>query len=86
MCSSLIAIPNLNGYPILAVFAGTSSHYDQIYYGFSNALNYTSPKLHSVVVEDLTPNTSYFYRVGDLKTQYWSEVSMCCMWNPGQDQ
>ncbi|KFM27138.1 Purple acid phosphatase 15 [Auxenochlorella protothecoides] len=55
------------------VLEGTSSHYDQIYYGFSNALNYTSPKLHSVVVEDLTPNTSYFYRVGDLKSQYWSE-------------
>ena len=46
--------------------------YNQIYnttmdprVGGSSALNYTSPLLHSVVVANLTPGVTYFYRVGD---------------------
>lgn len=53
---------------------GTSKHYNYTYWGFPGALNYTSGKLHSVIVEDLVPGTTYFYRVGDAATQYWSDV------------
>ena len=45
--------------------------YNQIYNttvpgnGGATALNYTSPLLHTVVLSGLTPNTKYYYRVGD---------------------
>lgn len=46
--------------------------YNQIYnttvsprVGGDNAYNYTSPLLHSVVVANLAPGATYFYRVGD---------------------
>jgi predicted phosphodiesterase len=53
------------------VATGTSSFYTQVYtYSPSAAggnpnLNYTSPQLHNVVLSGLTPNTQYFYVVGD---------------------
>lgn len=45
--------------------------YNQIYsanqslLNMTNALNYSSPVLHTVVLEDLEPNTTYYYSVGD---------------------
>lgn len=45
--------------------------YSQIYNttvagnGGATALNYTSPVLHTVVLSDLKPGTTYFYQVGD---------------------
>ncbi|KAK9854186.1 hypothetical protein WJX84_001590 [Apatococcus fuscideae] len=52
--------------------SGITQTYNQIYnttmdprVGGSSALNYTSPLLHSVVVANLTPGVTYFYRVGD---------------------
>jgi len=33
--------------------------------GGSTALNYTSPVLHTVVLNNLTAGTKYFYQVGD---------------------
>lgn len=45
--------------------------YNQIYNttvagnGGATALNYTSPVLHTVVLSDLKPGTTYFYQVGD---------------------
>ena len=34
----------------------------------TNALNYSSPVLHTAVLENLEPNTTYFYSVGDSDT------------------
>ena len=45
--------------------------YNQIYNttvagnGGSTSLNYTSPLLHTVVISGLTPDTKYYYQVGD---------------------
>ena len=45
--------------------------YEQIYpavvpnVNITNALNYTSPVLHTVVLHDLEPNTTYYYSVGN---------------------
>ncbi|CAL5218603.1 g300 [Coccomyxa viridis] len=50
---------------------GTAQVYSQIYnasyafWGGNSTLNYTSPVLHTVVLPDLTPNTAYYYSVGD---------------------
>ena len=52
--------------------------YDQVYpavvpkVNITNALNYTSPVLHTVVIKELEPNTTYYYSVGDGKNM--SEV------------
>lgn len=43
------------------------THYTQIY-SFSNAnpnLNYSSPLFHHVVLQNLAPNTLYYYKCGD---------------------
>ncbi|KAK9797409.1 hypothetical protein WJX73_007209 [Symbiochloris irregularis] len=50
---------------------GTAEVYDQIYTSsvpganVTNALNYTSPVLHTVQLNNLKPNTTYYYQVGD---------------------
>ncbi|KAK9812080.1 hypothetical protein WJX73_004456 [Symbiochloris irregularis] len=53
------------------IINGTAEVYNQIYtanqslLNMTNALNYSSPVLHTVVLEDLEPNTTYYYQVGD---------------------
>lgn len=45
----------------------TNTFHTQIY-NFSNAnpaLNYSSPLFHHVTLQQLTPNTTYYYKVGD---------------------
>ena len=47
--------------------ASTNTYYTQIY-SFANAnpnLNYSSPIFHHVTIQNLTANTTYFYKVGD---------------------
>ena len=53
---------------------GAVQYYDQIYpavinyINITNAMNYTSPVMHTVVLADLEPNMTYYYQVGDGST------------------
>lgn len=51
----------------LTANAATITYYNQIY-TFANAnpnYNYSSPLFHHVVLSNLVPSTTYFYKVGD---------------------
>jgi len=39
-----------------------------------NCLQYSSPQLHHAVISDLSPSTTYYYRVGDAASNSWSDV------------
>lgn len=73
-------LPPLQTMPL----AGNSSYYNQTYWGFPGARNYTSPQIHAVVVEGLVPGQTYFFRVGDPLLQAWSEVQRVLEWKQGE--
>lgn len=50
-------------------FTGTSTQYT---YNYPGRANYTSPLLHSAVLQGLDPRTMYFYRCGDLEKSVFS--------------
>ncbi|KAK9830772.1 hypothetical protein WJX74_006451 [Apatococcus lobatus] len=71
--------------------SGITETYNQIYnttvsprVGGDNAFNYTSPLLHSVVVANLSPGATYFYRVGD-GTTFSGTFNFTALKAPGQN-
>ena len=63
--------------------------YSQIYNtsvagnGGATALNYTSPNLHTVVLNNLQPGTKYFYQVGD-GTTYSGTYNFTALADPSE--
>lgn len=53
--------------------AGVVKRYTQAY-NYEGAQNYTSPHIHSAIANGLDPGTRYYYRVGGLGRNLWSEV------------
>uniref|UniRef100_A0A1D1ZTK8 Purple acid phosphatase n=1 Tax=Auxenochlorella protothecoides TaxID=3075 RepID=A0A1D1ZTK8_AUXPR len=51
---------------------GVVKRYTQAY-NYEGAQNYTSPHIHSAIANGLDPGTRYYYRVGGLGRNLWSE-------------
>ncbi|KDD75912.1 hypothetical protein H632_c440p0 [Helicosporidium sp. ATCC 50920] len=60
---------------------GETVTYDQLYWGFPEATNYTSPYIHRALIEDVGSTSTIYYRVGNPAKDTWSaEYSFSLPW------